>query len=131
MLSTVLIKPSPPANNLVDSVVMTREVKRATALASIRVVRVRPALQIMDRCARRPRISCRLCRSNWKEKDSRSANSQSTSRGSRQVQGRMLCERVGKDSSMPCQVIKTGRSGARACMHWCFSRSHCNDYFVR
>ena len=90
MLSNGPIKPSHPANNLVASVVTiwTPEVKRATVSASILVIPVKPELQILcqrDRCVLQPKISCRPCRTNWKENDSKSANFKSISIGSRQV----------------------------------------------
>ena len=96
MPSIVPIKPSPPASSQVALVVMTPEVRRATASANIHAELARPVFQIMVRCARQPKISCRLCKSNWKEKDNKSGNFKSTSRGSRRVNGRTLqiCERV-------------------------------------
>ena len=116
MPSIVPIKPSPPANSQVASVVMTLEARRAIASASIRVALVRPVFQIMVRCARRPTNSCRLCRSNWNEKDSKSANSKSTSRGSRRVSGNLLrrgCERVNCKAAWRARW-STRRSGPRA-----------------
>ena len=117
MPSIVPIKPSPPANSQVASVVMTPEVRRVIASASILVVLAKPVFPIMVRCARRPTNSFRLCRSSWNEKDSRSANSQSTSRGSRRVSGNLLhrgCERVDSKAAWRARW-STKRSGAGAC----------------
>ena len=106
MRSSGPIKPSLPANNLVASEVKiwTPEVKRATVSASTLVEPAKPELQIIcqrDRCVLQPKTSCRPCKSNWKENDSRNANFKSISRGSSQAKEKMQpkCERVQKPAS--------------------------------